>query len=234
MANETNPGWPSPTEWVNGLIEELRLRLDVYEAEQDFDLKRNKAAAYVGCLADHLQQLPPFKGTDLLVPLKDILIFVSALESGSGHPWAKPVNFGGTNAETVAETEVRVWVVMGVWSLLEGGYRPNRAYKYLARAMTESGRGRKGKPFSHRTVQRWWLDYAKRRDRRLEAVDRHIHKYWAAMPCPHGHKMFDCPSTPSRRCSQWLGVAEQFAARALKVANFRDWFISPSKNEPLA
>lgn len=233
MTKSTSPGWPEPNDWVNTLADEMRARLEVYEAESNFELKRNKAAAYLGRLSDHLQQLPPFKSTDLLVPIKDLLIFIHSLESGSGHPWAKPQNFGGTNAETVAETEVRIWVVMGVWSLIEGGYRANAAYKFLAQAMTASGRGRKGKTFSHRNVQRWWLAYAKRTDPRLDRVDQHITNYWAAMPCPHGHKMFDCPSSENLRCSEWRAVAEEFAAKSLKVANFRDWFISPSKNEPL-
>ncbi|MEY4473359.1 MAG: hypothetical protein RL671_1663 [Pseudomonadota bacterium] len=171
MSKETLPGWPDPSRWVDSLIVELKSRLEVYEAETDWELKRNKAAAYIGCIAGHLQELPPFAGKDLLVPVKDLIIFVKALEDGSGHPWAKPTNFGGTNAETAAETEVRVWVVMGIWALLEGGYPRNWAYKRLAKAMTASGRGRKGKPFSHRNVQRWWLDYEHRRDRRLEAVD---------------------------------------------------------------
>ena len=233
MTNQTSPGWPEPTNWITGLAAELRARLDVYEAETDFELKRNKAAAYIGCLADHFQQLPPFKGTDLLVPLKDLIIFIKALEDGSGHPWTKARNFGGTNAETAAETEVRVWAVMGVWSLLEGGYRKNAAYKFMARAMTDSGRGRNGKPFSHSNIKRWWLDYEFKRDRRLEVVDRHIQNYWAAMPCPHGHKMYGCHSTATLRCSEWLAVAEEFASKSLQVANFRDWFVSPSKNEPL-
>lgn len=232
MAKEVAPGWPDPTEWVKGLEAVLRQRLEAYEAETDWELKRNKAAAYVGCIAGYLQELPPFKGKDLLVPIKDLLIWVKALEDGSGHPWSKARNFGGSNAETAAETEVRVWVVMGVWSLLEGGYRRNQAYRILAKAMTDSGRGRKGKPFSPSNVKRWWLAYEHKRDRRLEIVDRHIQDYWAAMPCPHGKTMYDCPSTANRRCSEWAVVAHEFASKAVTLPGFRDWFISPPKNEP--
>lgn len=233
MAKDTNPNWPDPTAWVQGLESDLVHRIEMYEAETDWELKRNKAAAYIGCIAGHLQELPALKGWDLMVPVKDILIWVKALEDGSGHPWTKARNFGGSNAETAAETEVRVWVVMGVWSLLEGGYGRNKAYKILAKAMTESGRGRKGKPFSHRNIQRWWLAYELKRDRRLEIVDRHIQNYWAKMPCPHGHSMYDCPSSANRRCSEWSGVAFEFASKAVTKTGFRDWFISPSKNELL-
>jgi hypothetical protein len=234
MAMESPEDWPDPTDWIVNLTRELRHRVEIYEAESDFELKRNKAAAYVGAIAHFLQQLPPFKGKDLLVPIKDLLIFVKALEDGSGHPWAKARNFGGSNAETAAETEVRVWVVMGVWSLLEGGYRRNQAYRMLAKSMTDSGRGRKGKAFSPRNVQRWWLAYEQKRDRRLEVVDRHIQDYWAKMACPHGATMYECPSTQEGRCSEWRAVATEFAQRALLVARFRDWFISPSKNEPVS
>jgi len=198
-----------------------------YDAETDVELKRNTAAAYAGCIAGHLQQIPPFDGTDLLVPIKDIVIFIHSLESGSGHPWAKPNNVGGTNAETIAETEVRIWVLMGVWSLLEGGYPKNQAYKYMAKAMTESGRTSRGKPFSHRNIQRWWLDYEYQRDNRLSKVQWHIENYWAKMPCPHGQLMYKCSSDGNGvRCANWRLVAEQFASEALSVANFRDWFIS--------
>lgn len=232
MAKETSPDWPDPSGWINALEAELRQRFEIYEAEPDFELKRNRAAAYIGCIAAHLQILPPFKGKDLLVPIKDLLIWVKALEDGSGHPWSKARNFGGSNSETAAETEVRVWVVMGVWSLLQGGYKPNRAYKVLAKAMTDSGRGRKGKPFSPRNVQRWWLAYEQQTDPRLAVVDRHIENYWASMPCPHGHTMNACPTTADNRCAEWPAVALEFASNAVTLPGFRDWFISTSKNEP--
>lgn len=224
----TESAWPDPTDWINGLTHDLTHRIAAYESETDADLKRNKAAGYIGCIAGHLGLLPAFRNNDLLMPIKDLLIFMHALEhGGSGHPWTKPVNYGGTNAETLAETEVRVWVVMGVWSLLEGGYSKNKAYKYLARAMTESGRTSKGQPYSHRNIQRWWLAYENGTDPRLEKVQEHIENYWAKMPCPHGRRMYECGSRPdSRRCAAWRGVAEEFAANALKVANFRDWFVS--------
>lgn len=227
MNKDSNPDWRDQTDWLQNLVTELEQRIKIYDAEPDVELKRNKAAAYMGSIAGHLQEIPPFKGTDLLVPLKDLLIFIHSLESGSGHPWAKPNNFGGTNSETVAETEVRIWVVMGVWSLLEGGYRKNQAYKYMANAMTESGRTSKGRPFSHRNVQRWWLDYEFQRDDRLAKVQGHIENYWAEMPCPHGQLMFHCTSNGNGiRCANWRLVAEEFASNALKVANFRDWFVS--------
>lgn len=234
MSRETSPEWPDPSTWAKALVAELQLRVAAYEAEPDFELKRNKAGNYIGAIAGFLQELPPFKGKDLLVPIKDLIIWIKALEDGSGHPWTKARNFGGTNAETAAETEVRVWVVMGVWSLLEGGYRRNQAYKRLANSLTKSGRTRKGKPFPHRTVQRWWLAYEHKRDSRLEVVDRHIRRYWAEMECPHGRGMFDCPSTAEGRCAAWREVSEEFADRALSVPVFRDWFISLSKNEPSA
>lgn len=234
MTKKTSPDWPDPSGWVNALVAELRVRIDAYEAEPDWELKRNKAGNYIGTMAGYLQELPPFKGKDLLVPIKDLLIWIKALEDGSGHPWTKARNFGGSNAETAAETEVRIWVIMGVWSLLEGGYRRNQAYKRLANALSASGRGKRGKPFPHRTVQRWWLAYELKRDPRLEVVDRHIQRYWAEMECPHGQRMFECSSTAGGRCSAWRAVSEEFADRALSVPVFRDWFISSSKNEPSA
>ncbi|MCA1748626.1 MAG: hypothetical protein LC634_03535 [Sphingomonadales bacterium] len=213
--------------WLDAFCTDLRIRLTEYETEYDWDRKRNKAAAYIGCIAVHLRELPHIKGTDAMVPIKDLIVFIQALESGSGHPWAKARNFGGTNAETAAETEVRVWVVMGVWSLLEGGYRKTDAYRYLAKALHESGRKK-----SWRTVQRWWRAYESKSDPRLEIVDHHIQDYWAKMPCPHGFHMYQCKISSDGRCREWRAVAEQFASRALSIANFRDWFASPSLNEP--
>lgn len=218
---------PNTHDWLKSLYSELEQRAKDYDAETDVELKRNKAASYIGCIAGHLQQIPPFEGTDLLSPIKDILIFIHSLEGGSGHPWAKPTNFGGSNAETIAETEVRIWVVMGVWSLLEGGYGKNQAYKYMAKVMTASGRTSHGKPFSHRNIQRWWLDYEYQRDDRLSKVQWRIENYWAEMPCPHGQLMYECDSDGNgNRCADWRLVAELFASQALSIPNFRDWFIS--------
>lgn len=214
--------------------DELEGRAAVYEAEPDPALKRNKAAALIGCLAGHIQLLPAFKNSNALVPVKDMLIFLHSLEEGSGHPWAKPVNFGGTNRETLAETEVRIWVVLGVWTLIEGGWKANKAYKFLADALTKSGRHPPGKEKSHRTVQRWFRAYRNRTDDRLAIVDRHIENFWRNMPCPHDQTMYDCNTTASGKCDQWSAMAERFASQVLSLPSHRDWFVTGSKNEPLA
>lgn len=224
-----------PDAWAAALLKEIETRSQIYEVEPDFALKRNKAANIIGCIAGHLQEHPAFAKSDCLLPVKDALIFFHSLEEGSGHPWAKATNVGGTNSETAAETEVRTWIVVGVWLLTAGGYGQTAAYRFMADVMTKRGRRSQKtdgtghaieQPFSFRNVQRWWLAYSDGSDKRLRKVDQHIAHYWARAVCPHGNTMLNCPTRPDGRCSEWLPIAEDFASRALLEANFRDWFIS--------
>lgn len=212
--------------WLRQFVGELEERALAYESELDVQRKRVQAAHIVGCIAAYLKLIPAFRGSDCLLPVKDVLVFLHALDSGSGHPWAKPVNFGGTNRETKAETEVRVWVVMGVWMLMEAGYRPNAAYKYMANVMTVSGRRSKGGPFSHNNVKRWWHMYQNGGDERLQKVNEHIRDFWGQIPCIHGFSLPECQSSGGGRCVEMRATAESFASMALSHTELRDWFVS--------
>ena len=214
-------------EWLRRFSEDMEQCTETYEDESDPEVKRHLATEFIGRISTHLHSLPPFTAGDILAPIKDMQIFVFSLESGSGHPWAKAKNFGGTNKETLAETEVRMWAILGVWSLLEGGHGKNQAYKHMAKIMTDSGRTSKGKPFSHRNIQRWWLAYEYGRDNRFEGMREVAEGYWVDMPCPHGELMYRCSSDPTNhKCTAWPEVSMIFAKQSLNIANFRDWFIS--------
>jgi hypothetical protein len=96
-----NPGWPDPTDWVRRLNQEVSERWAIYEQDPDVLSKRKQAGMMLGQVVLYLRELPPFKN-DTLMPLKDLLIFLSDLDRGRDHPWSAPVNFGGTNVTTTA------------------------------------------------------------------------------------------------------------------------------------
>lgn len=69
-----NSKWENPDQWAANLINRLSCRAKIYELEPDVTFRRNKAAAMVGEIAKALMDLPG-SNTDMLLPLKDIMIF---------------------------------------------------------------------------------------------------------------------------------------------------------------
>lgn len=173
----TSPGWPEPTDWVNRLYLAMAARQVVYDAENDALLKRNKAGAMLGLVLSSLLELPAFKNESVHLPLKDLMIFLSDLDRGRDHPWSAPVNFGGTNRTTTAQSELKTWVRAACCLLQDNGFKPVEAYRRIASGLTKSGRsGRKGKPVRWQRVQAWCLEDEAWRDHQ---VREKVERWWA-------------------------------------------------------
>ena len=174
MSKVTSLGWPDPTEWVNHLHGVLSERYAIYEQEHDLLLRRNKAAAMLGQVISSLLSLPPFKNDTAHLALKDLLIFLSDLDKGRDHPWSAPVNFGGTNITTTAQSELKIWVRAAYGVLKGNGFQPVEAYRRIASGLTTSGRtGRGGSAVRWQTVQTWCLESETSRDQQArEKLER--------------------------------------------------------------
>jgi hypothetical protein len=164
----TNPEWPDPTEWINRLYQSLAKRQDDYDAETDIVVKRIKAAGVLGQVVRSLLELPPFRNESVHLPLKDLLIFLSDLDRGRAHPWAAPVNFGGTSATTTARSELKIWVRAAFAVLRANEFKPVEAYRRIAAGLTKSGRaGRGGEPVRWQLVQAWCREAETQHDRNV-------------------------------------------------------------------
>jgi hypothetical protein len=149
-------------------------RQEVYEAETDVLLRRNKSGGMLGLLIGHLMELPAFKNDTVHLPLKDLLIFLSDLDLGRDHPWSAPVNYGGTNRTNTAQGELKIWVRAAFGVLKQNDFKPVQAYRHIATGLTKSGRsGRGGKPVRWQLVQTWCLENESDRDHLIrEKVER--------------------------------------------------------------
>ena len=174
MSKFTSLDWPDPTEWVNHLHGVLSERYAIYEQEHDLLLRRNKAAAMLGQVISSLLSLPLFKNDKAHLALKDLLIFLSDLDKGRDHPWSAPVNFGGTNITTTAQSELKIWVRAACGVLKGNGFKPVPAYRRIACGLTTSGRtGRGGNAVRWQTVQTWCLESETLRDQQArEKLER--------------------------------------------------------------
>lgn len=172
----TNPSWPDPTDWINSLYQEMSVRQSIYDQEVDPLLKRNKAGGMLGAVIAHLMALPAFKNDSVHLPLKDLMIFLSDLDRGRDHPWAAPVNFGGTNITTTSQAELKIWVRATYAILLGSGCKPVQAYRRIADGLTSSGRtGRNGKAVRWQTVQTWCRENCATHE---EAIKEKLEKWW--------------------------------------------------------
>lgn len=177
MTQFQKPVWPNPTEWVNRLYHELAERQAVYDAETDPLLKRNKAGGMLATLLGSLLELPAFKNESVHLPLKDLLIFLADLDRGRDHPWAAPVNFGGTNVTTASKSELKIWVRAAFHILTDSGFKPVEAYRHIADGLTASGRtGRKGNSVRWQQVQTWCLEQETKRD---EVIRQKLQAWWS-------------------------------------------------------
>lgn len=172
----TSAGWPDPTDWVNRLYQAMAERQEVYDAEGDPLLKRNKAGGMLGLVISSLLELPAFKNASVHLPLKDLMIFLSDLDRGRDHPWSAPVNFGGTNITNTAQGELKIWVRAAFGVLMQNGFKPVEAYRHIASGLTDSGRsGRNGKPVRWQRVQAWCLESEAPRD---HYVKEKVQRWW--------------------------------------------------------
>ncbi len=223
-AKATSPGWPDPSTWIAQLHERLTIRAANYEAETDILFRRNKAAGMLGEVMHALQILPPFGAGSAHLPIKDLLIFFADLDLGRSHPWAKPVNFGGTNATTTAQRELRQWAVAVVHVLWMAGHSLSEAYRVTARAMTDSKRsGKSGNPISWRSVQQWYRGTERPLD---TVVGARLAQWWQTAPCAHDELVTNCRTGPwnTRICIDSKQVAEALARVVFALPNLRDRF----------
>lgn len=179
MKGETlkNGGWPDPTDWINRLYQAMSERQAIYDAEPNVLLKRNRAAAMLGDVITSLLELPAFREESPYLALKDLMIFLSDLDRGRDHAWSAPINFGGTNITTTAQSELKIWVRGAFGVLKASGFKTVDAYRRIAAGLTKSGRsGRNGSAVRWQLVQAWCLERETFRD---EAVRKKIEKWWA-------------------------------------------------------
>lgn len=167
-AKTTLPDWPDPTDWINRLYQTMAQRQEVYNAETDQLLKRNKAGGMLGLVISSLLELPAFKNDGVHLPLKDLMTFLSDLDRGRDHPWSAPFNVGGTNIATTAQSELKIWVRAAYGVLRQNGFKPVEAYRRIASGLTGSGRsGRGGGPVRWQRVQAWCAEGETPRDRQV-------------------------------------------------------------------
>jgi hypothetical protein len=214
--------WGDADAWRKALVERMRRRAEIYELEPDPLLRRNKAIAMVGDISAFLKDLPGVQNSDLF-PLKDLMIFSEDLDHGRSHPWAQPVNVGGTNYESVAQTEIRQWVILTSLTLIESGYGAKEADQKITALLAASGR-----EVAWRTVQRWRLAFKRGDDPRLARVQQRYDEFWNNLGCAHGALQRACPASGGGRCTAFTPrqIAEEFAKWAFTLPKFRDWFIS--------
>lgn len=207
-------------DWAEFLVERLRARASEYATILDPSLKRNRSIAMVAEIVGFLKAVPGIRDSDLY-PLKDLFIFSEDLDHGRSHPWAKPVSVGGTNFESVAKTEIRIWAVIACLALIEADWKPKAAVVRVAQHLRESGR-----PYNWRTVQKWYLACIQETDPRLARARQRHDETWRAMPCRHGGTQWNCPSAAGAHCADFPELAERFARWSFEKTTFRDWFSS--------
>ena len=148
-----------PNEWVRDLHSALAELAAIYNDEEDTQSKRSQAGLMLGRVIESLLQLQTFKSAEVLLPLKDLLIFLSDLERGRDHEWSSPVNFGGTSVNTTAESELQAWVHAAHVFLIGSGFQPVASYRRIADGLNRSRRvTRHNKAFTWQLIQRWCLD----------------------------------------------------------------------------
>jgi hypothetical protein len=210
--------WPDAESWAAELTGKLALRASVYEQEPDVALRRNKAAAIVGELTTALLAVPGVT-REMILPLKDLMIFSDDMDHGVRHPWSRPANAGGTSLESFARTELRRWAVVSVLAQRDSGQTATSAYKRTASALTKSGRDA-----SWRGIQGWVRAYEKDSDRRLRGVDLLFRERWAKAPCPHGYTIETCRAGAGGRCSFLPQMNLRFTDWIATIPHLRDRF----------
>lgn len=214
---QMNSKWENPDQWAANLINRLSYRAKIYELEPDVTFRRNKAAAMVGEIAKALMDLPG-SNTDMLLPLKDIMIFSEDMQNGLRHPWSK-TSGNGTSLESIAKTEFRQWVIVAVLALIDGGHGRAPSYKIVAAAVERSGRA-----VSWRGIQGWVRAFETGTDRRLLGAKKLYDQRWANAPCPHGSTLRDCPHGKAGTCPAAPAASLRFVEWVAQIPHLRDRF----------
>ena len=222
----TNEGWPEPNEWINRLYQDLAHRQEIYEAEPDDLLKRNKAGGMLGAVISALHELPAFKNSPELYSLKDLLSFLNDLDHGRQPTWAQPTNIGGTNYAYTADRELRAWI-RATHNILQGnGFTPTESYRRIAAGLDASGRmGRHGKPIRWRLVGDWCRESAHQRE---IPIQEKVGGWWAKV---------QADTSPQWTLDTWkkpLSVKEKagrFADKIWSLPHLRDRSVSPPQEQ---
>ncbi len=210
-------GWPEAEAWATNLLYRLAHRAEVYEQEPDPALRRNKAAAMVGEIVAALVEVPGAT-VNMVLPLKDLLIFSEDMDNGVRHPWSRP-SAGGTSIESFAKTELRRWAVVVYLALRDAGLSATAAYRHTAQVFVTSGRD-----ITWRGVQGWVRAYQNGIDRRLSGVRGTYLEHWASVTCPHGASITECPIGSDRKCAMVESLGLQFAIWVATLPHLRDRF----------
>ena len=206
------------------LLADLRARAEVYAQEPDPLLRRNKSNAMLGSILNALQMLPNVETSEALLPLKDLMIFLQDLDIGRQHPWARPVNFGGTNVTPTAEKEMRQWAVAFTHILWSTGMGKTEAYRIVANALTESGRGGKDNgPVRWRSVQQW---YRNKSDPLDSVAGKRLADWWQTARCPHGQLATNCDNGhwSYAHCPHAKEIAIEGLHNIFSIPHLRDRF----------
>lgn len=220
----TSPDWPDLNDWVNRLYQQLAERHEIYKAEEDILLRRNKAGAMLGDVVYALMELPPFESDMVHLPLKDLLIFLADLDKGRDNPWTQAVGVGGTNITTTARAELKSWVKAVYQLLVRNSFRPVEAYQHIASALTNTGRtGRdRSEPVRWRLVQGWCREEDSDRDLKIR---RRLDVWWADWQRQANDAGADDVSPQDVTARDKL-LAAQLASVCLDLPHLRDRFFS--------
>ena len=210
----TNPKWPDPNSWVAALREKLIEKSTEYSTLSDEQLKRNKAGAALGVIIEALAELPALQDLHLRLPLKDLLIFLNDLDNGRNHPWATPVNFGGTNLATTAQKELRVWVMIVFRLLSKEGMKTTAAYRHIAHGLSKQGRtNREGGPMRWQQVQNWCSEEFTPQHR---LIQEKVNKLWSA------YQQAEVKKAHTHSQTTGLELVKRFSDELWRSKHFRD------------
>ncbi|OYW21982.1 MAG: hypothetical protein B7Z43_08730 [Sphingomonas sp. 12-62-6] len=187
--------WPEGAAWAQELARRLQDRVATYEKASAAALRRKNAAHMLAEVVKGLEVVPGITPA-MLMPFKDLQIFVADLERGRRHPWSAPISVGGTNQESVAETELRIWTIIVAMVLIDAGFARKKAYQKIEAAAASTGR-----EMPWRTIQRWLLECERGSDPRLDMVRQRFDQFWVQLECRHGGLAHRCPESGGGNCA---------------------------------
>jgi hypothetical protein len=202
--------------FIPGLVQQLKGRRAKFDSETSADGQRHQAALMISDIVVALQRLPDLSDLDLS-PLKNTLMMFNDLEGGRAHPWSTPTNFGGTNRQTSAGMEMRLWVTMAQLVLIPVLSSGRAADKVVQAHLAATGR-----TYSLKTLEKWRKEFNDRHDARLRHVDKLLAEHWDSVRCKHGSNPLHCTTVDGEPCPDGKRLALAFAEWAIRTPSFQD------------
>jgi hypothetical protein len=199
--------------WVQDVNAALSALSSVYSTDCDINRRREVAGTMIGIMTLCLQRLGVFGdfSTADPAPTIDVLQMLRDLNRGRRHPWSEPAKVGGSSIETTGDREIRLWSLVAMTVLKQGGHASKAAYILVAGALSAAGVTGRQSPtgqFPYQTVQRWWLSFSKEPGRDEDRVSFASKHFWETADCPHSPIALSCSFSDGEPCMPRSKISE--------------------------